>query len=154
MIEEHGGDEGLLSEVINDNKISKANLTKRIKEIKKLHGYEDELEVLNKYLKLMEEVSDKDKKIKELKEALDKKVMIKYKELSEEEIKEIVIQDKWMKVLLEAIEELLDGISQSLTGRIMELAKRYEEPMSQIEAEVEELTNKVDEHLKRMGFVW
>lgn len=154
MIEEHGGDEGLLSEVINDNKISKANLTKRIKEIKKLHGYEDELEVLNKYLKLVEEVSEKDKKIKELKEELDKKVMIKYKELSEDEIKEIVIQDKWMKVLYEATQELLDGISQSLTGRIVELAQRYEEPMSQIEAEVEELTSKVDEHLKRMGFQW
>ncbi len=154
MIEEHGGDEGLLSEVINDNKISKANLTKRIKEIKNLSDYQDELEVLNKYLKLVEEVSEKDKKIKELKEALDKKVMVKYKELSENEIKEIVIQEKWMKVLSEAIEELLDGISQTLTGRIIELAKRYDEPMSQIEAEVEELTSKVDEHLKRMGFQW
>lgn len=154
MIEEHGVDEGLLSEVINDNKISKANLTKRIKEIKKLADYKDELEVLNKYLNLVEEASDTDKKIKELKEALDKKVMIKYKELSEDEIKEIVIQDKWMKVLSESIEELLDGISQSLTGTMVELAKRYDEPMSQIESEVEELSSKVDEHLKRMGFQW
>lgn len=154
MIEEHGVDEGLLSEVINDNKISKANLTKRIKEIKKLVDYKDELEVLNKYLNLVEEASDIDKNIKELKEALDRKVMKKYKELSEQEIKEIVIEDKWVKVLSQAIEELLDGISQSLTGRIVELAKRYDEPMSEIESEVEELSSKVDEHLKRMGFQW
>jgi type I restriction system adenine methylase (hsdM) len=154
IIEEHGGEEGLLTEVINDNKISKATLTKRIKEIKSLADYKEELEVLNKCLSLLDETSKVDKKIKEIKAELDKKIIKKYGELSVDEIKDIVVNDKWIFILTNNIEELLDGISQNLNGSINELAKRYEMTMSAIEDEVKALESKVKLHLKRMDFVW
>lgn len=152
MIEEHSGEDGLLLEVINDNKISKTNLTKRIKEIKSLAEYKDELEVLNKYLSLLNDVSEVDKKIKTIKDELDKKIIKKYEELSVNEIKDIVINNKWITSLSFSIEVLLDSISQILSNKILELAKRYEIPINKIEAEVIDLEKKVLDHLKRMGF--
>ena len=52
MQEEHGGEEGLLNEVINDKgKIVKAELQKRIKEIKDDEDSADELKILNQISK-------------------------------------------------------------------------------------------------------
>jgi type I restriction enzyme M protein len=48
----------------------------------------------------------------------------------------------------------LDQVSQTLTGRIRELAERYESPLPLIENELALLSNKVDEHLKKMGAAW
>lgn len=154
MIEEQGGEEGLLTEVISDNKISKGNLTKRIKEIKGNKDYVEELEILNKYLKLVENGAKLDKEMKEVKEALDKKVIEKYGKLTVDEIKEIVISDKWVSVLSDDLEEIVDNITQSLSGAIITLAKRYDCKLSEIEREVKELEMSVEEHLKRMGFEW
>lgn len=154
MLEEHGVEEGLLIEVINDNKISKTSLTKRIKEIKSLSDYKEELEVLNKYLSLIDNASKVDKKLKEMKKELDKKIIKKYWELSVDEIKDIVVNDKWVTILTNNIEELLDGISQNLNTSIKQLAERYESTMSKIELDVKTLEEKVEEHLKRMGYQW
>jgi type I restriction enzyme M protein len=46
--EEHGGDEGLLAEVIENDKISKGNVQKRIKDIRDDAEFADELVVLQK----------------------------------------------------------------------------------------------------------
>lgn len=152
MIEEYGSEDGLLAEVISDNKISKANLAKRIKEIKALADYKEEYEVLNKYLSLLDDASELDKKIKEIKSALDKKIIKKYGELSVDEIKDRVVNDKWITILTNNIEEILDSISQVLSSKILELAKRYDTPINNIELEVSDLQKRVTEHLKRMGF--
>jgi len=48
----------------------------------------------------------------------------------------------------------MERISYRLTSRIKELAERYEEPLPEIEKEVQELEGKVKEHLKRMGVSW
>ena len=45
-------------------------------------------------------------------------------------------------------------MTQQLASRIKELDERYAEPLPQLEAEVEALSSKVDEHLKRMGLDW
>ncbi len=154
MLEEHGGEEGLLTEVINDNKISKANLTKRIKEIKLLPDYKEELEVLNKYLLLLDDASKVDKKIKDIKAEVDKNVVKKYGELSVGEIKDIVVNDKWITLLSNNIEKLLEDISQKLNSSINALVKRYEDTLPKIDEDVKNLEEKVQKHMKRMGFVW
>jgi type I restriction enzyme M protein len=47
----------------------------------------------------------------------------------------------------------LNRISQALTGRIKELAERYAIPLPELSSEVEILSSKVTEHLKKMGFI-
>lgn len=48
----------------------------------------------------------------------------------------------------------MERISQRLAQRIKELAERYETPLPDLDREVEELTAKVEGHLKRMGLAW
>jgi type I restriction enzyme M protein len=41
-----------------------------------------------------------------------------------------------------------------LSNRIKELAERYENTLPELDTQVEVLENKVDDHLKKMGFEW
>ncbi|MEA5517259.1 type I restriction endonuclease, partial [Nodularia sp. UHCC 0506] len=153
--EEYGGEEGLLEEVTGDNgKISKASLNNRLKLIKNERTFADELKVLKVYLKLIEQEAEVIKQIKAATEALDDKVLEKYKQLSSDEIKTLVIDDKWMATLRGAINSEMDRISQRLTQRIKELSERYDTPLPQLNNEVEVLSRRVEAHLQSMGLVW
>jgi type I restriction enzyme M protein len=150
--DEHGGEEGLLSEVVDNDKISKANVQKRIKEIKGSADDAEELAMLQKYLALFEKESETKKAIKDAEKDLEKKLLTKYPKLTLDEIKTIVVERKWMDELeTRAIGEV-DRLSQTLAGRVKELAERYAEPMPEMASEVETLKKKVGDHLAKMGF--
>jgi type I restriction enzyme M protein len=82
------------------------------------------------------------------------KVAAKYEQLTEADIKALVVDDKWLATLATAVQSELDRVSQTLTTRIRELAERYESPLPNILEELLVLSAKVDEHLKKMGAVW
>ena len=153
VVEENSGEEGYFAEF---EKVNKASAALRIKEIKGngRDSQEDaeELKVMEKYLALPEKNSEAKKKIKEAEKELEAKVIAKYKTLTEKEIKILVVDDKWMAAIDVAVKGEMDRISQRLTRRIKELAERYETPMPRLEKETEELTKKVENHLKKMGF--
>jgi type I restriction enzyme M protein len=150
--EEHGGDEGLLAEVIENDKISKGNVQKRIKDIRDDAKFADELVVLQKYAALFEGEVETKRAIKESEKELEKKVLAKYPALSLKEIKTLVVEHKWMNALEAAVQGEVDRISHQLAGRMQELAERYESTLPEIMNKVETLTAKVDTHLKGMGF--
>ncbi len=155
MQEEYGGEEGLLEEVAGDSgKISKGNVDKRIKVIKNDVDFGEELQVLKAYLKLIEAEAKVNKEIAEATKELNNQVLKKYGQLSEDEIKALVVDDKWFPTLRQAINSEMERISQRLTSRIKELAERYEMPLPELMQEVDELTSKVEGHLQRMGLVW
>ena len=110
--------------------------------------------MLEKYLALLEEESAAERKVKELQKELDQKVFAKYPKLTEDEIKTLVVADKWMARLSAAVQGELDRVSQTLTGRIRQLAERYATPLPRLTEEVATLTTRVEEHLKKMGAVW
>ena len=157
MEEEHSGEDGLLEEVKTDKgKISKGNVQKRIKEIKNDIDTDsaEELGVLEAYLKLMGNEADANKKIKDARKALDKKVIDRYKVLTEDEVKTMVVDDKWMAAISQDVKTEMERISQRLARRIKELAERYATPMPELNVAVDELEMKVNGHLEKMGFVW
>ncbi len=151
--EEHGGEDGLLNEVINDKgNITKGELQKRIKEIKNDPESADELEILQQYEKMMTEESKYNTEIKNAAAALEKLVFAQYHKLTLEEIKVLVVEKKWCRTILEAIDAIYSAISHRLANRIVELVERYEEPLPFIEDEVAEYEARVKTHLERMGF--
>ncbi|MEO6546173.1 MAG: type I restriction-modification system subunit M [Nitrospiraceae bacterium] len=149
--EEQGGEEGAFSEL---DKVNKAEVTKRLKEIKGDKDAKDEAAVLNDWLTLSEQEADLKKQLKDGEAALDVKAYAKYPTLTEAEIKTLVVDDKWLTALDAAIHGEMDRISQALTQRVKELAKRYETPMPQMVSRVVELEAKVNRHLGKMGFSW
>jgi type I restriction enzyme M protein len=149
--EEHGGEDGFFGSL---DKIAKAEITKRLKEIKNDSQSKDEAAVLNDWLKLSTQESEKKKELKEAEAALDQKCLAKYPKLTEAELKTLVVEDKWMGALSAAIHGEMERISQTLTQRVKELADRYETPLPQADKRVEELEGKVTVHLQKMGFSW
>ena len=152
--EEQGGEDGLLSEVIENDKITKDNLQKRIKEIKNSPEDTDELAILDQYLTLLESETKIKKQIKDAEKVLERKVLAKYPALTEEEVKTLVVERKWMDELLLRVTNEIDSLSQKLMGRIKELSERYAEPLPETLIEAEELSKKVETHLINMGFNW
>ena len=156
MREEHGGDEGLLFEVIEDGKIAKTAVKERLKIIKGNKAGNkaatDERKVLEAYADLAEQEAAASKKVKDAQLALDTKVAAKYAQLTEAETKTLVVNDKWLTALAASVQDELDRVSQALTGRIRQLAERYADPLPQLVTDVEVLNAKVEAHLKKMGF--
>lgn len=149
--EEHSGEDGYFASM---EKVNKANVQKRLKDIKKDKEAKDEVKILETYLKLTEEQGELSGKIKEAIAELDKNTLAKYPTLTEDEIKQLVVDDKWMTSIEKSIKSEMERISQRLTQRIKELAERYETPMPVQTKEVADLEKKVNAHLKQMGFVW
>ncbi len=113
-----------------------------------------ELDVLHDYLRLIDAEAAATKKVKDARLALDRKVLAKYGELDEEEVKTLVVDDKWMATIESAVKSEMERISQNLTRRIRTLAERYAVPLPELTIEAEDLTAKVNAHLNKMGFVW
>ena len=76
------------------------------------------------------------------------------RKLTEDEIKTLVVDDKWLGTVAAAVQRELDRVSQTLTGRIRELAERYATPLPQLTDEVAALAARVNKHLKNMGAIW
>jgi type I restriction enzyme M protein len=114
----------------------------------------EEYDMLQQYKKLMDDEKKVQCKIKTAKADLEKKVIAQYPRLSIDEIKTIVVEKKWMHSMEQRIRIEMDNISHRLTQRIKELAERYETPLPKLSSEVDALTAKVENHLKKMNFVW
>jgi type I restriction enzyme M protein len=149
--EEHGGEDGAFAEL---DKINKSEVSKRLKEIKAAPEYADETRILKQWNKLEQRQSALKKQIKEADAALDQLAYEKYRQLSVDEIKTLVVDDKWLTALSGAVQGELERVSQTLTGRVRELAERYAATLPQLTDRVAELSTRVDEHLKKMGAVW
>lgn len=148
FIEEHTGEEGLLTEALSDtDKVTKTTVTARLK-----HATDtEEREVLEQAKQLFDLETSAKAQLKTAQEKLDAAVLAQYGKLSEVEIKQLLVEDKWLATLQSQIEAEIERITQQLASRLQELKQRYSEPMPEITANVEQLSLKVAEHLKAMG---
>ena len=156
MREEQSCEEGLLAEVIEGEgekqKITAKAVKARLKEIGQDPDYAEERQALKTYAKLLDQQADAKARLKVAQDDLEAKLDAKYPELTEDEIKTLVVDDKWLATLAAAVQGELDRVSQTLTGRIRQLAERYATPLPQLTGEVATLAARVDGHLKKMGF--
>lgn len=154
MEEEHSGEEGYFADL---EKVNRGNVQKRLNQIENEKSKKDnteEIKILKTYLKLIDDQSELNTKIKNSLNDLDLKALGKYKTLTVNDIKQLVVDDKWMASIEKSVKTEMERISQRLTQRIKELAERYETPMPKQTKEVADLESKVNTHLKKMGFVW
>ncbi len=158
LVEEYSGEEGLLAEATNDRgKVTKAALKRLKQEVNQEVQLLEEVELLNlvqNVLQLMDEEAAAKKAVKAAQEALDKQVLARYPQLSQAEIKTLVVADKWGAALQAAVAAEIERVTQQLANRVQLLAERYAEPLPQIVDEVAALSSKVDAHLQRMGLTW
>jgi type I restriction enzyme M protein len=156
--EEQCGEEGLLSEVIegegDKQKITIKAVKSRLKEIGDDPDFADERHALEEYADLLNQQEEIKRHLKIAREDLDKNIDAKYPKLSKDEVKILVVDDKWLPVLAAALQAELDRVSYTLTGRIRQIAERYAMPLPKLMQSVETLTSRVEDHLRKMGAVW
>lgn len=113
-----------------------------------------EAAVLERWLTLHEQLTAKKSAHRDAEDALAQQALAKYAKLTVEDIKTLVVGDKWLAALAAAVQGEVDRVSQTLTGRIRQLAERYATPLPALEDEIEALSARVAGHLKKMGAVW
>lgn len=79
-------------------------------------------------------------------------VLAKYGELTDDEVKALIIEDKWLAQVRADVGGEVDRVSQRLAGRVKVLAERYATPLPKLAENLDALSAKVAVHLKRMGF--
>ncbi|HDY4919070.1 TPA: type I restriction-modification system subunit M [Escherichia coli] len=150
-LEENSGEDGLLNDALNDkDKVTKATVTVRLK----LATDSDEKAALKQAKKLFDAEGDAKKALKEAQDALDLAVFKQYPKLSIEEIKSLIVDDKWLATLESNIIAEIERVTQQLANRVKELEERYSEPLPALTQSVENLSDKVAGHLKAMGLEW
>jgi type I restriction enzyme M protein len=156
--EEHGGEDGLLAEVVEGEGDKQKLAAKAVRDRLELIGdYEDEAEeraVLEACQVLFDRQQETKRRLKLAEADLEAKIDAKYDALTEDEVKTLVVDDKWLAALLAAVGLELGRVSQMLTGRLKELAERYETGFTQLNAKVEKLLMRVSVHLEKMGVSW
>ena len=153
--EENGGEDGLLNDAKNEKgKVTKVTVKARLTQIKGKKEFDEERKLLTEYSELIENESVASKKVKEGERELETKAMAQYSKFKEADIKNLVIEGKWLPRLSGDVESELERVSQSLTGRIKELAERYATPLPDLNKQIQIFSTKVDDHLKKMGLSW
>ena len=156
FVEEHvsadAGQDGPLAEVTNERgRVTAAAVKARLKAIRGEAESDEEQDVLKRCLILIEAESKAGKAVKEAQADLDGAVLARYAVLTEAEIKDLVVDDKWCAGIRAAIDDEVHRLTQRLTGRVQELEDRYARPLPALEHEVEAFSAKVEGHLMRMG---
>jgi len=150
-VEEHSVEDGLLADAMTDaGKVSKASVTAR----QKLATDAEEIAALKTVKKLIEVEATNKKSVKTAQDDLDVEVFAKYPELTLDENKALIVEDKWLATLQANIVAEIERITQQLANRVKTLEERYSEPMPILVNDVEALSVKVEEHLKKMGLTW
>ncbi len=151
-IEEHTGEDGLLADALNDRgNITASSVKARLKAIQGEPDSKDEREALTSCAILMDAMSKVSRAVKKEQEALDGQVLAHYATLTGDEIKMLVVEDKWFGSIQSAIMGEVQRLTQALAARVQELEERYAQPLSELASEVDEFSKRVEAHLRIMG---
>ncbi|WP_245616008.1 type I restriction-modification system subunit M [Andreprevotia chitinilytica] len=156
LMEEHGGEDGLLEEAKTDKGRftlkSMKDWTKAMQ--REMNANPDLAELAIRVLLVLNDEAEASRAVKTAQTLLATQVKAKYQALTELEVMDLLVNDKWLATLRADAQSELDRVSQALAGRVKQLAERYSTPLPQLMNEVDALSARVDEHLKTMGFVW
>jgi type I restriction enzyme M protein len=150
-IEEHAVEDGLLWEVVEDGKITKSLAAARLREAKREGSDADEIAALEGGVALFNAESAAKKSAKEAQVVLDVATLKKYGDLSEADVKALVLDQKWMDTVSRRVEGVLSSLVLGLVARIQQLGERYGETVDSLEVELDKLSDRVAGHLADMG---
>ncbi len=116
--------------------------------------YRDEYEALLTYQGKLDEYDALGKEIKAAQKALDDLVLAKFEVLTDDEIKHLLFDCKWMPRLYADINGEIDRILNDYASRVIMIAKRYEHTLGEIEDKTAKSKAAVRQALERMGYKW
>lgn len=129
-----------------------AELKKTLKNLEKTAPGHEDIKVIRDYLALADKLKEAKKAAKTAITELTTLIVKKYPKLTENEIKDMVVNDKWHTFIVgEAINEAM-RVSYKIEEQVTALADRYARRLADIDASVRSLEDRVNSHLAKMGF--
>ncbi|MFD1211122.1 N-6 DNA methylase [Arthrobacter sp. GCM10027362] len=150
-IEEHAVEDGLLAAAMDDDKISKTLASTRLRDAKREGAEQEEIKALEHLISLYNAETLAKKLVKDKQANLDTLTRAQYGKLSEDDVKALVLDDKWQTAILSAISAEVQKLTHGLVRRIKELGERYDETVGGLEVELDILNSMVVKHLAAMG---
>ncbi len=149
---EHAVEDGLLAAAMEEDKISKALTSARLK-LARLENDSDpgEIKALAHLLRLYNDEAAARKAVKDAQAALDLAILKKYGDLTAYDIRSLVLDSKWARSISSRVARLVLGMLRGLSGRIGELGRRYESSLAEIDAELATLRLQIASSLSAMG---
>ncbi|MFP6170581.1 type I restriction-modification system subunit M [Helicobacter pylori] len=145
FIEEHSNEEGLFDGL----KINESVLKKELKNATD----SEEKQILKTALELLEAKNKALKMKNKAHEELELKAFHQYKNLEINEIKDLIIKDKWLNSLKNALENKILKRINAFTSALNEIIQTYSNSLLELDKEVKENESKVLEHLKDLGLM-
>lgn len=150
LVEEHGAEGELLADALTEaGKLTAASVKARTRSGE---AEPEEMRLLKHVAKLMTFETAAKKAVKEAEEALTEATLKKYPELTEEEIRALVVDDKWLTDIAELIEAEIEARTEQLSARVQVLTERYGHTLPEMAERFGKLETKVANHLRAMGF--
>ncbi|GAA7953047.1 type I restriction-modification system subunit M [Helicobacter pylori] len=145
FIEEHSSEEGLFDGL----KINESVLKKELKNATDL----EDKQILKTALEWLEAKNKALKMKNKAYEELELKAFHQYKNLEINEIKDLIIKDKWLNSLKNALENKILKRINAFTSALNEIIQTYSNSLLELDKEVKESESKVLEHLKDLGLM-
>ena len=136
---------------MDEDKLTKALAASRLKDAKKEDVDPDEIKALEHVIDLYEKESNAKKLVKESQAALDLATLKKYGDLSEGDVRQCVLDEKWYKTIDARVTDEANLLTLALVQRLQQLGERYAETLTELEGKVETLGSEVAGYLTSMG---
>ncbi|RVV99909.1 type I restriction endonuclease subunit M [Mesobaculum littorinae] len=150
LVEEHGAEGGLLADALTEaGKLTAASVKARQKSGE---AEPEEAKLLKQVAKLMTAETAAKKAVKEAEEGLTETTLKKYPELTEEEIRSLVVDDKWLTDIADLIEAEIEARTEQMTARVRVLTERYGLTIGSVLEDCRAADEKVSKHLSAMGY--
>ncbi|MUU50358.1 type I restriction-modification system subunit M [Helicobacter pylori] len=145
FIEEHSNEEGLFDGL----KINESVLKKELKNATDL----EDKQILKTALEWLEAKNKALKMKNKAHEELESKAFHQYKNLEINEIKDLIIKDKWLNSLKNALENKIQKRINAFASALNTIISSYSNSLLELDKEVKESESKVLEHLKDLGLM-
>ncbi|MUU57859.1 type I restriction endonuclease subunit M [Helicobacter pylori] len=122
------------------------------KELKNATDLEDK-QILKTALEWLEAKNKALKMKNKAYEELELKAFHQYKNLEINEIKDLIIKDKWLNSLKNALENKIQKRINAFISALNEIISSYSNSLLELNKEVKESESKVLEHLKDLGLM-
>ena len=132
--------------------VKPADVKKVIKNAQKVCTPESDIKILKKWLALSDRKNELGKTLKQKRSDLTDAVVRKYASLSENEVKELVVEHKWLNSLVNSCNALMQNVTHAISSDTIRLVDRYSDTLASLSQEVSDLECDVNACLKEMGF--
>ncbi len=150
-VEEHAVEDGLLWDAVDDKGKVTQKSAAACMMVAKQEGDNETAAAVTGALKLLKREAAAKNAAKVAQAALELATLKKYGDLTEPEIKQFLLDDKWHAIIRTRVAVEVTSLTLVLVGRIQELGERYDQTLGDLDAKIAQLGSRVAVHLADMG---